>query len=62
MREVKLDTSMVVTYKLLMTSVKVQTLVILTVQNKQVLTGEDSGHVNHVDGASARTNALQKLC
>ena len=63
MKEVKQDTSMVVTSKVLMTSVKVQTLVTLMVLTIRVLTGQDSGEVNQrytLGGAgTARTDAIQ---
>ena len=63
MKEVKLDTSMVVTSKVLMTLVKVQMLVTHMVLTILVMTGQDSGEVNQRytlgGGGTARTDAIQ---
>ena len=63
MKEVKQDTSMVVTSKVLMTLVKEQTSVIHTVLTILVGTGQDHGEINqrYTLGGSgtARTDAIQ---
>ena len=63
MKEVKLDTSTVVTSKVLMTLVKEQMLVTHMVLTILVLTGQDHGEINQRytlgGGGTARTDAIQ---